>query len=112
MGNNRASGSSTNPSTPMSPFPPANIPKMDTPRPPDPQLDPVGYLRSLNAVRERSRILTDKALQNELRHFDVDMERFPDVVTFVARIIKVSGQGCLFGLRLLRIAVPMMYVVQ
>ncbi|SPO06083.1 probable protein urg3 [Cephalotrichum gorgonifer] len=85
---NRASGGSTNPSTPMSPFSPVNMPKIDMPRPPDPQLDPVGYLRSLGAVRERSSIVTEKALRNELRHFEVDMNKFPDVVTFVARIIK------------------------
>jgi hypothetical protein len=60
------------------------------PRPPDPQLDPAGYLRSLNSVRERCRIVTEKARRNELRHFDVDMRKFPDVVSFVANIIKVS----------------------
>jgi len=63
-------------------------PKVDMPRPPDPQLDPAGYLRSLGAVRQRSKIVTDKALKNELRHFDVDMNKFSDVVTFVANIIK------------------------
>ncbi|OIW30366.1 DUF1688-domain-containing protein [Coniochaeta ligniaria NRRL 30616] len=62
--------------------------KVDLPRPPDPQLDPVGYLRSLNAVRERCSIVTDKALRNDLHHFDVDMGKFDDVVTFVANIIK------------------------
>jgi len=41
-------------------------------------------------VRERSKIVTDKALRNELKHFDVDMGKFPDVVTFVTGIIKVS----------------------
>jgi len=34
--------------------------------------------------------VTDKALRNELRHFDVDMNKFDDVVSFVANIIKVS----------------------
>ena len=63
------------------------------PRAPDPQLDPVGYLRSLGAVRERSKIVTDKALRNELLHFDVDMTKFADVVTFVARIIKVCYES-------------------
>lgn len=63
------------------------------PRAPDPQLDPVGYLRSLGAVRERSKIVTDKALRNELLHFDVDMTKFTDVVTFVARIIKVRDES-------------------
>lgn len=93
---NRASGGSTNPSTPMSPYPP-NIPRIDMPRPPDPQLDPVGYLKSLAAVRERSKIVTDKALRDDLKHFDVDMDMFPHVVSFVSRIIKVGDDrisGC------------------
>lgn len=68
---------------------PVKIPKIDLPRPPDPQLDPCGYLRSLGAVRERSKIVTDKATRNELNHFDVDMTLFPTVVTFVAGLIKV-----------------------
>jgi hypothetical protein len=63
--------------------------KVDLPKPPDPQLDPAGYLRSINAVRERCSIVTDKALRNDLLHFDVDMGKFDDVVTFVASIIKV-----------------------
>lgn len=68
---------------------PVKLPKVDLPRPPDPQLDPTGYLRSLGAVRERSKIVTDKALRNELNHFDVDLDRFPDVVSFVSGLIKV-----------------------
>ncbi|KAK3325959.1 hypothetical protein B0H66DRAFT_144246 [Apodospora peruviana] len=86
---NRTSGgtaSTTGPGTPLTPFSP--LPKIDMPRPPDPQLDPVGYLRSLGAVRDRSKIVTDKALRNDLRHFDVDMSKFADVVSFVANIIK------------------------
>jgi hypothetical protein len=67
-----------------------HIPKIDLPRPPDPQLDPAGYLRSLGAVRERSKIVTDKALRNDLKHFDVDLSKFADVVTFVSQIIKVK----------------------
>ena len=82
---NRTSAAST--SGPMSPV---KLPKIDLPRPPDPQLDPAGYLKSLGAVRERSKIVTDKALRNELKHFDVDMSKFDDVVTFVTGIIKVS----------------------
>ncbi|KAL9949686.1 hypothetical protein D7B24_006760 [Verticillium nonalfalfae] len=84
----RVSGGNTNPNTPLTPFSPVSIPKIDLPRPPDPQLDPAGYLRSLGAVRERSRIVTDKALRNELNHFDVDLNKFPDVVSFVSCIIK------------------------
>jgi hypothetical protein len=83
-------GSTSGPGTPLTPFSPAHsMAKVDLPRPPDPQLDPVGYLRSLNAVRERCSIVTDKALRNDLHHFDVDMGKFDDVVTFVANIIKV-----------------------
>jgi len=91
---NRTSAGTTStagPGTPLTPFSPGlnpTMPKIDIPRPPDPQLDPVGYLRSLHAVRERSKIVTDKALRNELRHFDVDMNKFDDVVSFVANIIK------------------------
>lgn len=33
-------------------------------------------------------MLWSKALKNDLRHFDVDMRKFPDVVSFVANIIK------------------------
>ncbi|CCC11234.1 unnamed protein product [Sordaria macrospora k-hell] len=80
---------SSNPGTP--PFSPGlnpGVPRIDIPKPPDPQLDPVGYLRSLGAVRERCKIVTEKALRNELNHFDVDMHKFEDVVSFVANIIK------------------------
>ena len=86
----RASNGSSHPTTPLTPFSQAHMPKIDLPRPPDPQLDPVGYLRSLPAVRERCIILTNLALKNQLRHFDVDMSKFDDVVMFVAGIIKVN----------------------
>ncbi|KAK0720153.1 hypothetical protein B0H67DRAFT_486877 [Lasiosphaeris hirsuta] len=92
MNRTSAGTASTNgPPTPVTPFSPGlhpTMPKIDLPRAPDPQLDPAGYLRSLGAVRERSKIVTDKALQDDLRHFDVDMTKFSDVVTFVANIIK------------------------
>jgi hypothetical protein len=65
---------------------------MDLPKPPDPQLDPAGYLRSLPAVRDRCALVTEKALRNELKHFDVDMRKFSDVITFVSNIIKVGDQ--------------------
>lgn len=77
------------PNTPLTPFSPHAIPKMELPKGPDPDLDPAGYLRSLGAVRERCRVLTTKAIKNELRHFDVDMSKFPEVVSFVASIIRV-----------------------
>ncbi|KAL2122261.1 hypothetical protein VTJ04DRAFT_2716 [Mycothermus thermophilus] len=89
---NRTSAGTTStaggPGTPLTPFSPGPVPHIAMPRPPDPQLDPAGYLRSLGAVRERCKIVTQKALKNELNHFDVDMAKFPDVVSFVANIIK------------------------
>ena len=94
-GLHRASGgtTSTGPGTPLTPFSPHHnapaIPKVDMPKSPDPQLDPVGYLRSLPSIRERAMLVTTKAVKNELHHFDVDMRKFSDVVTFVANIIKV-----------------------
>jgi hypothetical protein len=86
---NRTSAASTVPGTPLSPMSPVKLPKIDLPRPPDPQLDPAGYLRSLVAVRERSSIIMTKAAKNNLRHFDVDFTKFPDVVNFVSGLIKV-----------------------
>jgi len=92
---NRTSAATTGsvPATPLTPFSPVHIPRVDLPKPPDPALDPAGYLRSLGAVRERSRLVTEKALRNELAHFDVDMSKFANVVTFVSQIIKVGYDG-------------------
>ncbi|KAI1764613.1 DUF1688-domain-containing protein [Hypoxylon sp. FL1150] len=86
---NRASAGSVpqTPLTPMTPNPHA-MSRVHLPKPPDPSLDAAGYLRSLGAVRERSRIVTDKALRDGLAHFEVDMDKFPDVVSFVCGIIK------------------------
>ena len=77
------------PGTPLSPKSPPKLPKVDLPRPPDPQLDPAGYLRSIGAVRDRSKVVLAKALHNDLKHFDVDLDRMPDVVSFVSQLIKV-----------------------
>jgi hypothetical protein len=78
------------------PFPPV-IPKIDLSKPPDPFIDPAGYLRSINAVRERSALVLEKAKRNELEHFKVDMSLFPHTTKFVVSIIKVRGcstSGC------------------
>ncbi|KAF4120724.1 Protein of unknown function (DUF1688) [Geosmithia morbida] len=72
----------------ISPRGPVKMPKMDMPRPPDPNLDPAGYLRSLVAVRERSQVIYEKALRDDLAHFDVDMDKMSDVVSFVTRLIR------------------------
>ncbi|KAI1391730.1 DUF1688-domain-containing protein [Hypoxylon trugodes] len=78
---NRTSAGSV-PQTPLTPMTPHLMPKVNLPKPPDPSLDAAGYLRSLGSVRERSKVVTDKALRNGLNHFDVDLAKFPDVVTF------------------------------
>ncbi|KAM4066552.1 uracil catabolism protein 4 [Hirsutella rhossiliensis] len=84
----RTSAGTISPRTPLSPMSPVKLPKVDLPRPPDPQLDPTGYLRSLGAVRDRSRLVMDKLLANQLHHFDVDLTKLADVVTFVSGLIK------------------------
>jgi hypothetical protein len=65
------------------------IPEISLPKPPDPNLDPAAYLRSIYAVRERSRIVMQKAKENRLTHFTVDAEKFDDTAKFVVSIIKV-----------------------
>lgn len=85
---NRSSQASVPPS-PMSPIGTSHLSKINLPKPPDPTLDAPGYLRSLGAVRERCTIVTSKAFRNNLNHFDVDVTKFPDVVSFVCNIIKV-----------------------
>jgi len=67
----------------------ASIPQISLPKAPDPNLDPAGYLRSIYAVRERSRLVLEKAKRNQLRHFTVDMSKFSDTANYVVSIIKV-----------------------
>ena len=68
----------------------ASLPDIPLPKAPDPNLDPAGYLRSIYAVRERTKLVLDKAKRNQLRHFNVDMSKFPDTAQYVVSIIKVS----------------------
>ncbi|KAI9662579.1 MAG: hypothetical protein M1821_008746 [Bathelium mastoideum] len=75
---------SRNGSQPLTP----NIPQISIPRPPDPSIDPAGYLRSVHAVRERSSKVYEKAKKNELRHFHVDMSKFQETAGYVVSIIK------------------------
>lgn len=67
----------------------ASIPDIPLPRAPDPQTDPAAYLRSIYAVRERTKLVLEKAKRNQLRHFTVDMSKFPDTAAYVVSIIKV-----------------------
>lgn len=59
------------------------------PKAPDPALDPAGYLRSIHSVRDRSKIILQKAKANRLNHFDVDMSKFPETAAYVVSIIRV-----------------------
>jgi hypothetical protein len=68
---------------------PTSFPDVPLPKAPDPALDPAGYLRSIYAVRERSKLVLEKAKKNQLKHFTVDMSKFHDVASFVVSIIKV-----------------------
>lgn len=68
---------------------PTSFPDVPLPKAPDPTLDPAGYLRSIYAVRERSKLVLEKAKKNQLKHFTVDMSKFGDVASFVVAIIKV-----------------------
>jgi hypothetical protein len=71
----------------------ASIPDIPLPKAPSPSLDPAGYLRSIYAVRERSKLILEEARRNRLRHFQVDMSKFADTANYVVAIIKV-GWDC------------------
>ncbi|KAL9581580.1 MAG: hypothetical protein Q9212_003812 [Teloschistes hypoglaucus] len=58
------------------------------PPPPDPNHDPAAYLRSIYAVRERSKYVHDKAKRNQLVHFDVDSSKFEETAAYLVSIIK------------------------
>lgn len=63
----------------------------DVPLPPDPLVDPPGYLRSIQAVRERCAVVFEHARQNDLIHFIVDWDKFGQTVEWVEKIIRVSS---------------------
>lgn len=66
-----------------------SIPDIDIPEAPDPDAQPAHYLRSIYAVRQRSKIVLEKAKANQLNHFDVDLSKFEDTAAYVTSIIKV-----------------------
>ena len=68
-----------------------NLASIPLPKAPDPHIDPVGYLKSIYAIRERSLLVLKRAKADRLRHFDVDMSKFGDTVRFVVSIIKVNS---------------------
>ncbi|MCJ1271809.1 hypothetical protein MMC22_011714 [Lobaria immixta] len=64
-----------------------SLPDITLPAPPDPKLDPAAYLRSIYAVRERSRYVYNKAKRNQLNHFTVDLSKFGETASYVVSII-------------------------
>ncbi|KAG0329266.1 hypothetical protein BGZ99_002815 [Dissophora globulifera] len=48
----------------------------------------IAYLKSLPAVRERSKLVYAKAQERQLKHFDVDFAKLGDVAKFVVSLIK------------------------
>ncbi|KFY09707.1 hypothetical protein V492_05375 [Pseudogymnoascus sp. VKM F-4246] len=84
---------SSQPSSGPAPFSPttsapSHRPQIPMPKAPDPLIDPAAYLRSIGSVRARCSVLLEKAVDNELNNFDVDMSKFDDSVAFVVSIIK------------------------
>ncbi|KAF2496801.1 DUF1688-domain-containing protein [Lophium mytilinum] len=70
----------------VKPAPPVH--DVPLPKAPDPALDPAGYLRSIYAVRERTKLVLEKAKKNQLKHFTVDMTKFQETAGYVVSIIK------------------------
>lgn len=68
----------------------ASIADISIPDPPDPATKPAAYLRSIHAVRQRTRLVLEEAKVNALNHFDVDLSKFQDTADYVVSIIKVS----------------------
>lgn len=67
------------------------------PKAPDPSANPAAYLRSIHAVRERTRIVYDLAKKDQLKHFHVDMTKLSDTAQYVCSIIKVRVIRALFA---------------
>ena len=67
-----------------------SLPDVTLPRPPDPSLDPATYLRSIYAVRERTKLMFELAKKDRLAHFKVDMRKYEETAAYVVSIIKVG----------------------
>lgn len=50
----------------------------------------IAYLLSLQAVRDRSRLVLQAAEEGALNSFDYDAQRMPEVADFVLGVISVS----------------------
>jgi hypothetical protein len=98
---NHSNGSLKSPvtSSANSRAPTISIPDISLPRAPDPALNPAAYLRSIYAVRERTKLVLEKAKKNQLKHFTVDMTKFQDTAGYVVSIIKVCTPCALAPMR-------------
>jgi len=67
----------------------ATRPAAQLPPPPDPKVDPEGYLTSLQAVRQRSQLVFEKVRQGKGKCFTLDPGKMDDVIRYVVGIIKV-----------------------
>lgn len=76
----------------ISAFPSISTANIALPPAPDPAREPAAYLRSIHAVRERSRLVHEKAKRNNLTHFDVDPTKFGETAAYIVSIIKVGEQ--------------------
>ncbi|KAF3919022.1 hypothetical protein ABW21_db0200554 [Orbilia brochopaga] len=61
---------------------------MQLPPPPNPHADPVAYLRSLHAIRERTKYVMDAAEKQQLTNFTYDRTKWEETVKYVCSIIK------------------------
>ncbi|ETN36503.1 uncharacterized protein HMPREF1541_08781 [Cyphellophora europaea CBS 101466] len=66
---------------------------VEIPPAPDPATKPAAYLRSIQSVRERSRLVLMRAKSNSLNHFNVDMSKFQETADYVMSIIKRDYAG-------------------
>lgn len=71
--------------------PTMSLPDIPIPKPPDPAVNPAAYLKSIHSVRERSKLVMEKATSNSLNHFDVNMDMFQNTANYVVSIIKVCA---------------------
>ena len=67
-----------------------SVPEVPLPKAPDPNLDPVAYLRSIHAVRRNSQRIYDEAKKNQLKHFTVNMDELTALGKYVVSIVKVG----------------------
>ena len=59
----------------------------------------ISYLRSLEAVRDRSQKVFDLAIKGELDHWAWQEDKLADVVNYCAKLIEVGLRLCLSGER-------------